>query len=195
MNLGEYIKTYRRNNAALTLAEAKIAGIRYPLESGWFKKNKLMEVDVDAMVAARARRAATIESRRAPKDKINKKVRKAEKALRKALSEAGPSAIHARASINATETTFSDAQYKYANDPAFLQSFEWRQLRFKVLQKYGSKCQCCGSTPAGGAVMNVDHIRPRRKFPQLALDIDNLQVLCGDCNHGKGNAIVDFRLA
>ena len=24
-------------------------------------------------------------------------------------------------------------------------------------------------------------------FPQLALDVDNLQILCHECNHGKGN--------
>ena len=35
--------------------------------------------------------------------------------------------------------------------------------------------------------MNVDHIKPRKKFPELALVEDNLQVLCGACNHGKGN--------
>lgn len=35
--------------------------------------------------------------------------------------------------------------------------------------------------------MNVDHIKPRRLFPWLALELKNLQVLCHDCNHGKGN--------
>lgn len=33
--------------------------------------------------------------------------------------------------------------------------------------------------------MHVDHIKSRRKRPDLALDFDNLQVLCGPCNHGK----------
>lgn len=70
---------------------------------------------------------------------------------------------------------------------AFLLSYEWRRLRMTVLKKYGSRCQCCGATPADGKRMNVDHIKPRRKYPELALTESNLQVLCEDCNHGKGN--------
>lgn len=69
----------------------------------------------------------------------------------------------------------------------FLRSFEWRKLRMEVLKKYGATCQCCGATRHTGAVINVDHIKPRKYFPELSLDIDNLQVLCGACNHGKGN--------
>lgn len=69
----------------------------------------------------------------------------------------------------------------------FLQTYEWRRVRMEALKKYGRICQCCGASPATGAVMNVDHIKPRRIFPQLALDLDNLQVLCHECNHGKGN--------
>ena len=38
-----------------------------------------------------------------------------------------------------------------------------------------------------GIKLNVDHIKPRKKYPKLALDVDNLQVLCNECNHGKGN--------
>jgi ATP-dependent Lon protease len=45
---------------------------------------------------------------------------------------------------------------------------------------------CCGDTPENGAVMNVDHIKPRKRYPELALDIRWLQILCGACNHGKG---------
>ena len=69
----------------------------------------------------------------------------------------------------------------------FLESFEWRRLRMQAIKKYGSKCMCCGATPKEGAVMNVDHIKPRKLFPNLALDITNLQILCHECNHGKGN--------
>lgn len=70
---------------------------------------------------------------------------------------------------------------------AFLSTFQWRKVRMEALKKYGPRCMCCGATPATGAVMNVDHIKPRKKWPSLALDVNNLQILCHDCNHGKGN--------
>lgn len=73
------------------------------------------------------------------------------------------------------------------NSDEFLASYAWRSLRMEVLTKYGARCQCCGATPADGVRMHVDHIKPRRLHPELALDITNLQVLCEVCNHGKGN--------
>jgi 5-methylcytosine-specific restriction endonuclease McrA len=69
----------------------------------------------------------------------------------------------------------------------FLSSPEWRRLRMQVIKKYGPVCMCCGASPKTGAVINVDHIKPRKLFPDLSLDINNLQILCGACNHGKGN--------
>lgn len=69
----------------------------------------------------------------------------------------------------------------------FLSTFQWRKVRMEALKKYGPRCMCCGATPATGAVMNVDHIKPRKKWPSLALDVNNLQILCHECNHGKGN--------
>lgn len=75
-----------------------------------------------------------------------------------------------------------------AKSDQFLQSYEWRKLRMVVLTKRGNKCECCGADPKkDGIVINVDHIKPRRKYPELALSEDNLQVLCDVCNHGKGN--------
>jgi hypothetical protein len=79
------------------------------------------------------------------------------------------------------------SKYSRVISDSFLSSYDWRKLRMEALKKYGSKCQCCGATPATGAVMNVDHIKPRKFFPELALSLSNLQVLCHECNHGKGN--------
>ena len=70
---------------------------------------------------------------------------------------------------------------------AFLESYAWRRLRMIALRYYGTKCMCCGATPERGAEIHVDHIKPRKVFPQLALDLSNLQILCHECNHGKGN--------
>ena len=77
--------------------------------------------------------------------------------------------------------------YQEANADAFLASYEWRRVRMQALKKHGARCQCCGATPADGVKMNVDHIKPRKLFPELALSLSNLQVLCEVCNHGKGN--------
>lgn len=68
----------------------------------------------------------------------------------------------------------------------FLKSYEWRRMRYKILQQHGRRCACCGATPDSGAIMTVDHIKPRSQYPELALDPKNLQVLCQECNHGKG---------
>jgi hypothetical protein len=68
----------------------------------------------------------------------------------------------------------------------FLQTYEWRQLRMVVLTKRGNRCECCGATPPD-VVIHVDHIKPRRKYPELALEESNLQILCEVCNHGKGS--------
>ena len=69
----------------------------------------------------------------------------------------------------------------------FLNSWEWRTLRYKVILKYGRRCMCCGASPDDGqTVIHVDHIKPRHTHPELALDASNLQVLCGVCNQGKG---------
>lgn len=65
----------------------------------------------------------------------------------------------------------------------FYRTPEWRSLRYQVLRKYGRRCMCCGSTEGQ---MQVDHIKPRSKFPHLQLNLSNLQVLCRPCNMGKG---------
>ena len=78
-------------------------------------------------------------------------------------------------------------QASFVTTEDFLKSYEWRKVRMQALVKHGNKCQCCGASPDTGAVMNVDHIKPRKTNPELALSLSNLQVLCDACNHGKGN--------
>lgn len=70
----------------------------------------------------------------------------------------------------------------------FYFSREWRELRYRVLRSSNKSCQCC---LAKNKPLHVDHIKPISKFPELKLDINNLQVLCEDCNLGKSNLYFD----
>lgn len=74
---------------------------------------------------------------------------------------------------------------KPPKEPSFYDTRQWLDLRYTVLKKYGAKCMLCGDTPSNGAIIQVDHVRPRFKYPELELDITNMQVLCRDCNMGK----------
>ena len=71
---------------------------------------------------------------------------------------------------------------KPAAGPTFYESQQWRVLRYKALKLHGAKCQLCGAK----GTLHVDHIKPRSKYPELELRLDNLQVLCEQCNLGKG---------
>lgn len=63
----------------------------------------------------------------------------------------------------------------------------WDRLRYEVLERDGRQCAACKSTDVDGVGIHVDHIHPVSKRPDLAFNIDNLQVLCGQCNRGKSN--------
>lgn len=82
----------------------------------------------------------------------------------------------------------TEAFERWAKSREFLQSWEWSGTRYEVLRSRGAVCECCGASPKIGAVMMVDHIKPRSRYPELALDPNNLQVLCASCNRGKGNS-------
>ncbi len=75
---------------------------------------------------------------------------------------------------------------KFVKSDSFLHTYAWRATRMQALKRDGRKCLCCG-VGLSGPPLHVDHIHPRQAYPQLALTLDNLQVLCEECNHGKGN--------
>lgn len=69
----------------------------------------------------------------------------------------------------------------------FYESREWRELRYKALALSDGRCELCGRSKQNGIVLHVDHIRPRSVAPELELCLENLQILCEDCNLGKSN--------
>lgn len=75
----------------------------------------------------------------------------------------------------------------------FYASQAWRRARYEALRRCRGVCELCGSPPIAHS-LQVDHIRPRSKYPELALEPTNLQVLCRDCNFGKSNRdSIDWR--
>jgi 5-methylcytosine-specific restriction endonuclease McrA len=79
------------------------------------------------------------------------------------------------------------------NRDDFYKSWDWRTLRMQALKIHGPKCQCCGATrqsinmSGDNAVICVDHIEPLSKRWDLRLSLSNLQILCDECNMGKGS--------
>lgn len=94
--------------------------------------------------------------------------------------------ISAKEAAKKLSSTAKKKRISVASDE-FLMSYEWRKIRMLAIKKNGNRCQCCGASPKDGIKINVDHIKPRKLYPSLALDINNLQILCNVCNHGKGN--------
>ena len=195
ITLEQYL--HRRSNGhkamtALTKREADIIGLPYPLTHGWPERHRgiILTPEQQALLkdAVRVYRVAKKDRREA------RKLEMYDKALKYGWKPPGrkisiPDGVDGLESIQkkqASKKFFSSSMEFVATDD-FLESFEWRKVRMLALKKYGAKCMCCGATPATGAVINVDHIKPRKKFPELALNLDNLQILCHDCNHGKGN--------
>ena len=70
----------------------------------------------------------------------------------------------------------------YNNEGSFYNSEEWKALRQQAFREYGSQCLRCGNKNN----LDVDHVKPRSKYPELELDLNNLQILCRECNYLKG---------
>lgn len=82
-----------------------------------------------------------------------------------------------------SKVTGEDIELK-DSERRFYLSKEWRKMRNITLARYGQKCMKCNAI---NVPIEVDHIKPRSKYPELELSFENLQVLCADCNRLKSN--------
>jgi len=76
--------------------------------------------------------------------------------------------------------TVSDLELK-----KFYNSNAWKKLRKEAYDNLVHFCPVCGSEEK----LNVDHINPVRYFWEQRLDINNLQILCEECNLEKGSMV------
>ena len=81
----------------------------------------------------------------------------------------------------------------HASRAKFYNSMEWRHLRQQILERDHWECAECkrqGLVTTRDEVLTVDHIKPLEEHPELAMDKDNLQVLCHmhhDMKHERMN--------
>jgi len=120
----------------------------------------------------------------APAKKKSKKQKRKERIFQRQIRQADRSKFVRTVRVNDIDVITND----------FLSTPEWRDLRLLAIQKYGSTCLSCGREGTKRFPINIDHVKPRKYFPELALDINNLQPLCGKCNKRKGNKTIDYRI-
>lgn len=65
----------------------------------------------------------------------------------------------------------------------------WKELRKRVIRKYGRRCLCCNSDKD----ISIDHVKPYLFYPELRTEFSNLQPLCRSCNSRKGTKVIDYR--
>lgn len=102
--------------------------------------------------------------------------------------------IAAHGVVDAKPTVYVPSSVSEADIQAFYESWDWKRLRYRALQRHGRKCLSCNVAASDGARIVVDHIKPIRHHWHLRLDPENVQPLCDDCNMGKGSwDETDFR--
>ena len=76
---------------------------------------------------------------------------------------------------------------------SFYSSAQWRRLRYIFLRSQPRPFACCicGMGVADGAKLCVDHIKSVKRYPELRLRLDNLELTCTACNTGKGSDFAD----
>jgi hypothetical protein len=86
------------------------------------------------------------------------------------------------------KTAYEFARKNYA-DPkyeVFRTSDKGRAWKKHQLAQYNHRCPECYK-PINGSNANIDHKHPRRYYPWMAWDINNLWILCIECNEAKSD--------
>lgn len=189
MTLGQYLARRFTKSNALTLKEARLIGLCWPLDKGWVKRYSDVVIPDSAIDALDA-----IANAKKSSNAIDDELRKERKRLRKLVKaglmtrkDADSELTKAEKLLRNKPATATPVVEKAKSNSDFYASKEWREIRYKALVLHGASCQCCGASRKDGAKLHVDHIKPRSKFPKLELELSNLQVLCEDCNLGKSN--------
>ena len=80
-----------------------------------------------------------------------------------------------------------EAQAGRREDDRFYCSRPWRVVR-RLKLDLNPLCEECEAKGLIEPATQVHHVKERRDYPELALDLDNLQSLCLACHNGKRKA-------
>jgi 5-methylcytosine-specific restriction endonuclease McrA len=69
-------------------------------------------------------------------------------------------------------------------DP-FYSSNAWRNLAKAARKRDGHRCRQCGVSVLAKGTSQVDHIKARREYPELALVLWNVRTLCTGCHNAR----------
>ncbi len=67
-------------------------------------------------------------------------------------------------------------------EQGFYKSITWKRARVMALQRDHYLCQECLKAGRMTMATEVHHVRPLEDYPDLALDLDNLESLCRRCH-------------
>lgn len=80
---------------------------------------------------------------------------------------------------------------------SFYNSQAWRLKREEIKKRDNYECQWCKAegrvTTKHHSVLEVDHIKELKEYPELALENDNLRTLCNDC-HNKRHKRMNYKV-
>ncbi|MRX70857.1 HNH endonuclease [Bacillus lacus] len=65
----------------------------------------------------------------------------------------------------------------------FYNSKSWKELRLLALDRDNRECQECKRQGKFNHGQNVHHIKEIYFYPELALDLDNLETVCINCHN------------
>ena len=167
MTLEDYFKMIHKA-PAITRRQANLLRIPYPLVKGWYDINKYKDIGDPYKFFDLSSKQTKCKKGLAPKQKGWKKNRR----------------VPSKITPNGMAELLGE---EFVKSHAFYLCKEWKALRYTVLNESDGRCECCGASKKDGAVLHVDHIYPRSKYWRLALNKENLQVLCDLCNTGKSN--------
>ncbi|MDE2835575.1 MAG: TIGR02646 family protein [Bacteroidota bacterium] len=86
--------------------------------------------------------------------------------------------------IKAEELNGSDANKRRTKNCR--KRYNQRDVRQALQEMYGQVCCYCESSMKSASYGEIEHRKPKSKFPQFTFDWDNLHLACQVCNRNKG---------